>query len=220
MIKAIIFDFDGLIIDTETVWYEAFKEVLESYEMDLSIELFSKVIGTHDGILDSMIRENLKQPVDIDIIKQAAADAFHSKIGEPVLREGVLDYLKAASTLGLRIALASSSSREWVVGFLEKLHILSYFEVIKTRDDVAEVKPDPELYVKTLEALGVQPTEAIAFEDSLNGLRAARAAGIHCVIVPNAVTTNLAFSDFSKRVSSMAECGLEALIEDVLQRKI
>jgi putative hydrolase of the HAD superfamily len=217
VINAIIFDFDGLIIDTETVWYEAYKEVLKGYDIDLPLEDFSKVIGTHGGVLYDFINQNLKQPVDIAVIKQAAADAFQSKIGKPVLREGVLDYLKAAEMLGLKIALASSSSREWVVGFLEQLNILSYFEVIRTKEDVTEVKPNPELYQRAMEGLGVQPAETIAFEDSLNGLRAARAAGLHCVIVPNDVTSNLAFSDFSRRLSSMAECGLEQLIEDVVK---
>ena len=74
------------------------------------------------------------------------------------------------------------------------------------------VKPDPELYLKAVEALGVSPEEAVAFEDSLNGLTAARSAGIRCVIFPNPVTANLAFEDYSLRFSSMTECPLDQLI--------
>ncbi|PUB12260.1 HAD family hydrolase [Paenisporosarcina sp. OV554] len=215
MIKAVIFDFDGLIIDTETVWYEAFREALYQFEVDLTIEQFALVIGTDDAVLDKYILDNIKESSTISEIKELASKLFHEKIGQPILREGVLDYLITAKEAGIKIGLASSSKRNWVEKFLMQLHILPYFEVIKTRDDVTTVKPDPELYLQAIKALGVQPEEAVAFEDSLNGLKAARAAGLKCVIFPNPVTTNLAFEDFSLRLFSMAEKPLEFILKEL-----
>lgn len=215
MIKAIIFDFDGLIVDTESVWYEAYRDVLLEYELELSLEKFSEVIGTHDTVLYSYIQENLKKPVENEQIEKLALELFHKKMVQPVLREHVEEYLLAAKKSGLKIGLASSSSRKWVEGYLKRLNIFQYFDVIKTRDDVSNVKPDPELYNKAIDALGIQSSEAIAFEDSLNGLKAARKAGLKCVIVPNSVTANLPFEDFSIRLSSMKDMTLKELLQEI-----
>lgn len=219
MIKAIIFDFDGLIIDTESVWFEAYKEVLVDYEIQLTLEKFSEVVGTHDDVLFSYVEENCSIPFNRESIERKVSELVQVKLGDPVLRESVEDYLIAAKQAGLKIGLASSSSRVWVEGFLKKLHIYDYFEVIKTSEDVSEVKPDPELYLKTIEALSIEANEAIAFEDSLNGLQAARKAGLHCVIVPNGVTAHLVFEDYSLRLSSMAEKSLEDVISHLTLRK-
>ncbi|MDP4161899.1 MAG: HAD family hydrolase [Bacillota bacterium] len=212
MIKAVVFDFDGLIVDTESVWFEAFKDVLHHYGLQLELDHFSKVIGTNDTVLYSFIQENSKQEVDIAEIKSKAHSIFHEKMGQPFLREGVKEYLETAKTMGLKIGLASSSTRQWVEGYLEALEIHHYFETICTRDDVNQVKPDPELYLLAVKKLGVAPDEVLAFEDSLNGLLAARKAGLYCAIVPNLVTAHLPFEDFHFRLESMAHMSLNELI--------
>ncbi|MBU8917820.1 HAD family hydrolase [Bacillus sp. FJAT-29953] len=214
--KAIIFDFDGLIVDTETIWFKAYKEVLEKgYGINLTLLQFSKVIGTDDTELFAYIQENLSTPINSEAIENSVKQIVLEKTKEAAAREGVEDYLKEAKELGLKIGLASSSSREWVEGFLKKLHIFKYFDVIKTRDDVSKVKPDPELYIQAIKALGIQPSEAVAFEDSLNGLKAARKAGVHCVVVPNQVTAHLEFYGHTHRLSSMTEMGLMQLLQKI-----
>jgi len=215
MIKAVIFDFDGLIVDTESVWFDAYKEVLHRYEVELTLQKFSEVVGTSDEILFDFINSNLKEPIEKELIEQMAKELVDEKLLEPSLRESVEDYLISAKNAGLQIALASSSSREWVESFLKKLNIYEYFSVIKTKDDVKKVKPDPELYLKAIEEIGVQVSEAISFEDSLNGLIAATKAGLHCVIVPNQVTSHLEFENHSLRLSSMAEKSLEDVIKHI-----
>jgi putative hydrolase of the HAD superfamily len=122
--------------------------------------------------------------------------------------------LKAAKKNGLKIGLASSSGREWVVGYLQKLEIIGYFETIITRDDVEKVKPDPALYIKALQNLGISGKEAIAFEDSLHGSNAAMSAGIHCIVVPNPVTSHMEFKDYHLRLTSMKEKELNDILED------
>lgn len=214
MIKAIVFDFDGLIIDTETVWYLTFKEVLQGYNVDFPLEVFVKCIGTDDAALNAFIEEKLGIE-SIDIIMNLAKENHKAKMELLDIREGVKEYLIEAQNLGLKIGLASSSSREWVEGFLKQLEIIDYFEVIKTGDEVEKVKPDPTLYIKTLEALKINADEAVAFEDSANGARAAIAAGLKCVIVPNEVTKEINFEKFHLRINSMSEMGLAQVISQI-----
>lgn len=207
MTKAIIFDFDGTIIDTETAWYKAFQAAYRKHDVDLSLEMYSGCIGTslHKFNPYEYLITDLKLPIDRDKFREAV-HLHHSLLMEwEEMRPGVLHYLNCAKKFGLRIGLASSSRREWVEKYLKQLGIYDYFECIRTADDVARVKPDPELYVQTLRALGVKPEEAIAIEDSPNGARAAAAAGIPCVITPNAITKTLEFGDCLHRVESLRE---------------
>ncbi|WP_171684350.1 HAD-IA family hydrolase [Paenibacillus planticolens] len=212
--KAIVFDFDGLIIDTETVWYLAFKEVFQGYNVNFPLEVFVKCIGTDDTALNVFIEEKLGIE-SIEIIMNLAKENHKVKMELLDIREGVKDYLIEAKNLGLKIGLASSSSREWVEGFLKQLQIIDYFEVIKTGDEVEKVKPDPTLYIKTLDALNIKADEAVAFEDSANGARAAIAAGLKCVIVPNEVTKEINFEKFHLRINSMSEMGLAQVISHI-----
>jgi putative hydrolase of the HAD superfamily len=212
MIKAVVFDFDGLIIDTETVWYEAFKEVLQAYNVEYPLEEFVKVIGTHDALLNQFLEAKVGL-AETAVVRKLAKESYLVKIQTSEIRDGVKDYLAAAQELGLKIGLASSSNRAWVEGYLKQLGIFDYFEVIKTGDQVEKVKPDPALYIKAIEELGVAADEAIAFEDSSNGAKAAKAAGLHCVIVPNEVTKSIIFDQYDLRIHSMSEMSLQDVIE-------
>lgn len=114
--------------------------------------------------------------------------------------------------LRLKIGLASSSYKNWVEQFLIELNILHYFDVIQTRDNVKKVKPDPEIYQNVVKLLGLEPSEAIAFEDSLNGSKAALAAGLNCVVVPNRITQYLPFDNYHLRLDSMSDKSLQDVI--------
>lgn len=212
MYKAIIFDFDGLIVDTESVWYDVTKEVMLDYGCDLQLENFAKYIGTTGGGLYDELNALSNRPIDRDVVREKTHQLYQQRMNDFTLREGVLDYLKAAKEAGLKIGLASSSDRKWIEDFLERFQIRDYFEVIKTADDVKKVKPDPELYLQALEALGVEPKDALCFEDSLNGLTAAVGAGLHCVIVPNPVTQYLDFTGHVHRLNSMSDVKFNELL--------
>ncbi|WP_028549563.1 HAD family hydrolase [Paenibacillus sp. UNC451MF] len=214
MIKAVVFDFDGLIIDTESVWYESYKEVFEIYQIEFHWELFVRCVGTDDSVLNQYIDEKVAGlQVTRDDIKRQARELHKVKMKAIPMREGVRDYLNDAKSLGLKIGLASSSTREWVEFFLKKLQIDDYFEVISTGDQVEKVKPDPTLYLRTLEHLEVSAHESVAFEDSSNGAKAATRAGLKCVIVPNELTQFLTFEKYDLRLSSMDEMSLEQVIQ-------
>ncbi|QUG43708.1 HAD family hydrolase [Psychrobacillus sp. INOP01] len=214
--KGVIFDFDGLIVDTETTWYEAFKKVFwESHQIDLDLKGYSQCIGTGNDVLYRYFRELAGESVNCELLEEHAALRYENMMKAPVLREGVKEYLDEAKQHNLKIALASSSSKKWVRTYLVQLNIMDYFEVINTKDDVSNIKPHPELYNKTLMDLDLSPQETIVFEDSLNGLSAAKQAGIRCVIVPNSVTRNLKFENFDDRIDSMTEISLSELLKKI-----
>jgi putative hydrolase of the HAD superfamily len=137
---------------------------------------------------------------------------------------GVPGILEEARLLGLSIGLASSSNRTWIERHLQAKGIRSFFESVRTSNDVEKVKPDPALYRLSLEALGVRPEEAVAFEDSLNGMRAAKAAGMHVVIVPNEVTKHMDFigAGADLILGSMAEQPLRWILDrlETAERKV
>ena len=214
MIKAIIFDFDGVILDTETPWFDAYREVFSEEGGILPIAEWAKGVGTsfeHTNVFQ-YLSDQIGKPVDRKQIEQRTALRYKQLIQGMKVLPGVEAYLQTAKKLGLRVGLSSSSTREWVEGFLQQYALLDYFEAISTSDDVDQVKPSPDLYVRTMKLLGVAGNEAIAFEDSLNGLRAAKAAGLHCVIIPNKVTEQLSFEGESMRISSLADFPLEDLL--------
>ncbi|MCI0763352.1 HAD family hydrolase [Bacillus sp. TL12] len=217
--KAIIFDFDGLIVDTETIWFQSFQEVMREYGGELPLEEFAKCIGTTDEVLYTYIEQQLKEKFNKTLLEEKVSAVHQEKMKIPVAREGVKEYLEEAKSLGVRIGLASSSSRKWVVGFLEDLGLREYFEVIKTKEDVEKVKPDPALYLAAIEELEIDSSEAVVFEDSVNGLKAAIAAGLKCVVVPNEVTKTLQFENHDLRLESMQDKSLAEVLQYVREHK-
>jgi putative hydrolase of the HAD superfamily len=216
-IKALILDFDGTILDTETAWYEAFREAYLEHEVELTLDMYGKCIGTSSHVFDpyEYLITELNISLDRASFRQGIHDRHTEKMAHEGIRPGILDYLAAAKELGLRIGLASSSKRAWVDTYLAQLGISDYFETIRTAEDVALVKPHPELYELALKDLGVMPNEAIAIEDSPNGARAAAAAGMHYIVVPNPVTKFLSFDGEPRTVGTLAELSLQALLEAV-----
>ncbi|MFB9274129.1 HAD family hydrolase [Cohnella cellulosilytica] len=193
-LKAVVFDFDGTLVDTETGAYEAICSIYAEHGQELALEAWSVCIGTHGGF-DPYV--DLEQRTGKTLDKAELRELFRNRHVERLqsasLRPGVLDRLEEARRLGWKIGLASSSDRAWIEDHLSRQGIRDYFEVIRSSDDVKRVKPDPELYVLAAEALGVAPEEALAVEDSMNGLRAAKAAGLWGLAVPNPVTAQMDF---------------------------
>ncbi len=214
MIRSLLFDFDGLIQDTEGPAFLAWQEIYEEHGCSLPLSAWAAAIGTTDGFDPyAYLEEQLGRSVD----REALRRRFHQRETElseaqPVL-PGVMEYVAEAKRLRLKLGVASSSSREWVTGHLGRLGLLAAFEAIKCSDDVQHTKPDPELYHALLAALGLLASEAIALEDSPNGIRAAKRAGLFCVAVPNPLTRQLSLEEADLQLASLADMPLEALLQ-------
>jgi HAD superfamily hydrolase (TIGR01509 family) len=206
-IEAVVFDFDGLIVDTESAWYDALAELFQEHGVYLPLEVWAQCVGTSHDLFDpyDYLEELIGKPIDRVAMKKLAASKHSIIMEKRQIRPGVESYLQAAREQGLKIGLASSSERSWVERFLRHYRLIHYFQCIRTADDVAQVKPDPELYLQATAGLGVSPAGAVAFEDSPNGAKAAKAAGLRCVIVPNPITATLRFGDHDLRLNSMAD---------------
>lgn len=217
-IRALFFDFDGLTIDTETLWYEAFVELYREHGQELSLEQYAQCIGTTFASFDPY-QELLNRGVDRtrDELKQMVNERYKALAEQITLRPGVRSYLEDARSAGLRIALVSSSEMAWIEPYMQRFGLHSYFDLFMTADKVEHVKPDPELYLTALTELQLDSNEVIAFEDSLNGLKAAKQAGIRCVVVPNPATRAFPFETvgYDGMLESMAEMPLNELLEAI-----
>ena len=222
MIQAIVFDFDGLILDTETSIFESWREVYREHGCDLNYQFWAKTVGVAPGMYDLTddLAKCLGHPVDAESInaQQQAREAELVAVLEPL--PGVADYLVAAEALGLRLAIASSSDMDWVGGHLARLGWLDRFEVIRTIDIVKVSKPKPDLYLAALEGLSVEAANALALEDSPIGATAAINAGIFTVAVPNQITRHYDFDHVDLVLPSLEALSLEALLVKVEEKRI
>ncbi len=208
--KALIFDFDGLIVDSESPGYQAWSELYASHGCSLPFEKYAACIGTIDGFdLHAYLEEQSGRALDRDELESASTRRWLELMdGQPLL-PGIAACISSARTRGLKLAVASSSTETWVTRNLTRFGLLHHFDAICTRDFVSAVKPDPALYLLALERLGVAAGEAIAFEDSPNGILAAKRAGIFCVAIPNALTRMLPLDLADQRLTSLEEFDLD-----------
>jgi HAD superfamily hydrolase (TIGR01509 family) len=217
MIQAIIFDFDGLILDTEVPEFQTWQEIYQAYGCELVLEVWATGLGTSADAFDpyTHLEALARCSIDRQAIQQQRLQRYRELLVANAVLPGVREYIADAKRLGLRLGVASSSSREWVVGHLTELGLSAYFDCIKCRDDVQRVKPDPALYQAVVEAFALQPSQAIALEDSPNGIAAAKRAGLFCVAVPNPLTRQLSLAHADLLISSLADLPLQRLLEHV-----
>ena len=211
--QALVFDFDGLILETERPDFQSWREVYREHGLDLTMDTWSDVIGRGAEYFDpySALVEQLGRDLDRESVLSRRKARHAELIAGLEILPGVREAVADARGLGLRLGVASSSSHRWVDGHLERLGLA--FDCVRCRDDVVAAKPDPELYLAVCACLGVAPGRAIAFEDSANGIAAAKAAGMRCVAVPNPMTEGLDLSAADLRLGSLAEVRVGDLLE-------
>ena len=188
--RALILDFDGLIVDTEMAVYRAWNEFYEAEGQHLTMAQWSSAVGYVSNFdprahLELLTRRVYDWPAhEVELVRRTRELAF----AQPVL-PGVEALLREGARLGYRIGAASNSTADWVGPGLERLGLRLWFETIRTREDVARHKPAPDVYLLALADLGITtPERSFAFEDSEPGVRAAKAAGLYVVAVPNLLT--------------------------------
>jgi beta-phosphoglucomutase-like phosphatase (HAD superfamily) len=213
-LKAVIFDFDGLMIDTESPAYAAWSAIYREHGAVLELALWVECVGSTHARFDPVDHLMALTGKELD-----RAALFADKEGRKAkgcsrlpLMPGVEARIVEARALGLKIAVASSSSSGWVRGHLDRHRLTPRLDLVRTREDVTRVKPFPDLYLSAAAGLGVDPGTCLVFEDSLNGVRAAKAAGARCLAVPNPITRGLDFSAADGVHRSLADVSLEAFL--------
>jgi HAD superfamily hydrolase (TIGR01509 family) len=211
VIRALLFDFDGLLLDTEGPSYRSWAEVYERHGHELELGTWSAAIGTIDGFDPVGHLEGLGVTLD-DAAHEARQRRDLDLCDLEQLRPGVSELLEEAERRGLQTAIVSSSGDAWIARHLDRHDLLDRFDaIVCANGDRDRAKPRPTLYLEALDRLGVGAADAVAFEDSPNGVAAAVAAGIFCVAVPNDVTSALDLSAANRVVTSLAEVELDDL---------
>ena len=214
MIRAIVFDFDGLILDTEGPVYRSWLEVYEAHGEALPMERWVRIIGSTTAEFHPQhhLEERLGRALPQEVLERRIGRRTELVLAEQLL-PGIVQHIDLAKALGLKLAVASSSTRDWVSGHLGRLGILGRFDCVRCRDDVPNAKPAPDLYIAALDCLGVKASEAIAIEDSPNGVIAAKSAGMRCVAIPNPMTAGLDLSHADLLLTSLSAVTLPELLQ-------
>lgn len=220
-IQGLIFDFDGLILDTESPEFEIWQEIFETYGTHLPLNEWQAALGASFAAFDPVVylAEKTGQTIDHAAMhhdhRQRSLERIHQMDAIP----GIVETLQQAQAMGLKLGVASSSPLKWVEPLLQKLGLFGYFDAIVCSDHVKNIKPDPELFLRCTHELGLTPTEMIAFEDSPNGIRAANAAGIFCVAVPNSLTRQLNIAHADLILEKANAIPLKDLIQRAISRR-
>jgi len=209
-LMGIIFDFDGIILETEIPRFNAWRSLFQEYGLPFTIEQWHLGVGTGPSVFNpaEILADQTKGKIEAyqaQVIADERAQAFVFQ--EPIL-PGVQELIQTAKSSGIKLAVASSSEEDWVLGNLERIGLLSLMDAVCTADDVTNVKPDPELYLLALDKLGLSPGACLAFEDSPNGVLAARRAGLRCVAVPTRMTSRMDLSAANLIINSICDLDL------------
>jgi len=196
MLQTLIFDFDGIIINSEFIVFELWKEFAADHGLELPLSEWIKCVGSTNDAFDPyewLASHSINLPPKKEFNFTMEQKARQLIYDEPLL-PGVENLIQDAARNNIALAIASSSDTEWVHTYAEHHDIKKYFQTIVAGDQVARRKPFPDLFRTALERLNAQPETAVIIEDSYNGLRAAMAAGVRCITVPNRITR---LSDFT-----------------------
>jgi HAD superfamily hydrolase (TIGR01509 family) len=224
MIQALIFDFDGLILDTETPEFHSWQNIYREYGFEFPSERWGSIVGGN-GHSDFDAAEHLtllsEGRLDSDFLRGRNRLESDQIILAQGALPGVIDYIQDAKRLGLKLAIASSSDSAWIRKQGTRLEVLEHFDHIITRDDVGlgRTKPNPDLFLTALSRLQVPKEAAIVFEDSPNGVKAANRAGIFVVAVPNGVTSLLSLEGADLILKSLSDLPLSQLLDTVESKR-
>lgn len=211
--SAVLFDFDGVLVDTEWAIYQAWLRTFQAHGHELPLEVYTRCIGSDFATWSP--KTHLEELSGLafdwhDLDSRRQEDILRDLNGEGVM-PGVIGLLEKLTRHEIRRAVVSSSSHHWVDGWLEKLAFASHFESVVCRGDAPRIKPAPDLYLEGAKRLGLEPAACLVIEDSLNGVHAAKAAGMTVWVVPNRVTAGLDFSKADRIFTSIEELAGELI---------
>lgn len=215
-IDALVFDFDGLLMDTETTSLLAWQYLWRWHGLELDVDTF---FVPHGGDVTAERYAALAEAVGPGF-DQAASHAqrqiYRDELyGALELSDGIGTWLDEARDMGLRLAVASSSPRDWIEEHLTRAGFLDRFELLACGDEVPAVKPSPDVYLLALERLNVPAARAVAFEDAVHGVAAAKAADLRCVAIPHPHADPAAFTAADVLLTSAADAPLGKVLEQL-----
>jgi putative hydrolase of the HAD superfamily len=213
---ALVFDFDGLLMDTETTSLRVWQYLWRSYGLELDVATFfaphgGDVIAERYAALAAAVGPGYDQ-AESHARRLAYRDELHAALE---LADGIDAWLTEARDLGLRLAVASSSPRDWITDHLSRIGYLNRFELLACGDEVAAPKPAPDVYRLALSRLDVPAARAIAFEDTVHGVAAAQAAGLRCVAIPHPNADPALFTAADVLLTSAADQPLASVLAAV-----
>ncbi len=219
-LKAILFDFDGVIVDTESVLFQSWQDTCAAHGCALSIEQWAANVGGYSyDIFDPLghIETQCGHPIDREAVNTARRACYLHRVHRQDAMPGIPEAFEATKTLGLKLAVVSSSSINWVTGHLKRLALDAFVDVYACGNEVENVKPDPAVYHLALERLHIGAAQAIAIEDSPKGVAAAKTAGIYCVAAPNPVTRHAPLNGHNRLVPSLADNDFRELVTNITE---
>lgn len=214
-IEAVAFDFDGLIVDTETPEYESWRSVYRAYGADLPLRTWLPHVGRGRDSFDvyDHLAQSVGRPIDREEVRRLHRTAFDGMFADAAPLPGVEDYIAAARARGMGLGIASSSTRAWVEPKLDLLGLGDVFDTVVCADDVGSSKPNPASYLAVIANLGVTAEQAVALEDSPNGVRGAKNAGLLCAAVPGPMTRGESFDHADLILHALTDLSLDELLE-------
>ncbi|MFT6437767.1 MAG: HAD superfamily hydrolase (TIGR01509 family) [Candidatus Azotimanducaceae bacterium] len=206
--EAIVFDMDGLLLDSERIVLEAFLRVCDHFDLGDQTELLKQCIGTNRNYTRTRMTEVFGPDIDFGEFQKRWTRKHEEIVGDNAmpLMDGALELLEHIRILNIPVAVATSTRYEHALDRLEKAGLLEYFEFVVGGDQVKNSKPDPEIYLAATQKLGSNPLKSLAFEDSENGVRAALGAGLTVIQVPDLVVP-------STEVIALGHTILDSLLE-------
>ncbi len=186
MIKAVIFDMDGVMIDSEPIWEKTETILLRKRGIDYNPTYRDKIVGLNQNDSGKLLKETFKLHQTVkELLDERISILLQLYERELKLMPGLIVFLKEIRENGLLLALASSSPDRVIKFVLDKFSLNEYFKVVISGDFVELGKPNPDIYLHTSKELGVSTAECVVIEDSINGVKSAKAAGMLCIAVPD-----------------------------------
>ena len=208
----IIFDFDGLIANTEYLLHEVVSTYFdEKYDIEVTKKLYSQFVGLPDDVFFNYMKENFNLSYESQEAEKEVLDIFYSKAHTTTLMPGVKEFVIKAKENDLKLSIATSNDKENVEDFLERHDMISYFDFILGNGQVENLKPHPEVYLKSADMHDTPLDKLIVLEDSYTGYKAASASGIEVLMVLNEITQHITFGDTVRIVRSFEEIDLSQI---------
>ena len=205
--KAVIFDMDGVIIDSEPIHFEVDMQTMKDLGCEISVEELEKYVGTTNEYMFTDIKKNYNIRKSVEEIINYNVEMVKNKIIQSNLEpiEGIRELLIDLKNKNIPAAIASSSPKDFIDVVVSKFELKDYFKYIVSGEEVANGKPAPDVYIETAKKLGLSPKDCTVIEDSKNGVLAAKTAGMKCIGFQNSNSGNQDLSKADAIVKSIAE---------------